>query len=45
MEHTIPNPDKVAAAKALFGILPNDVDLSQAQEERLLPDEKEESKS
>lgn len=27
--------DKVAAAKALFGLLPNDTDLDKAREERL----------
>lgn len=32
---TTAKPDKVAAAKALFGILPSNVDLSEAREERL----------
>ena len=32
---TTAKPDKVAAAKALFGILPSDVDLDRAKEERL----------
>jgi hypothetical protein len=30
-----PKPDKVIAAYALFGILPSDVDLDSAREERL----------
>ncbi|MCD8238872.1 MAG: type II toxin-antitoxin system Phd/YefM family antitoxin [Clostridiales bacterium] len=29
-------PDKAAAAKALFGILPSDIDLDKAREERLM---------
>lgn len=32
---TTAKPDKVAAAKALFGLLPKDVDLNTAREERL----------
>lgn len=32
---TTAKPDKVAAAKALFGFLPNDVDLGKAREDRL----------
>ena len=32
---TTAKPDKVAAAKALFGLLPKDVDLDKAREERL----------
>lgn len=32
---TTAKPDKVAAAKALFGILPNNVDLDEAREDRL----------
>ena len=32
---TTAKPDKVAAAKALFGLLPSDVDLDKAREERL----------
>lgn len=32
---TTAKPDKVAAAKALFGILPNDVNLDESREERL----------
>lgn len=32
---TSARPDKTAAAKALFGILPADVDLDGAREERL----------
>ena len=32
---TTAKPDKVAAAKALFGILPSDVNLDDSREERL----------
>jgi prevent-host-death family protein len=32
---TSAKPDKVAAAKALFGFLPSDADLDKAREERL----------
>lgn len=32
---TTAKPDKVAAAKALFGILPSNVDVDEAKEERL----------
>lgn len=32
---TTAKPDKVAAAKALFGILPSDVNLDESREERL----------
>lgn len=32
---TTAKPDKVAAAKALFGILPNNVDLDETREDRL----------
>ena len=32
---TTAKPDKVAAAKALFGILPGDVNIEQSREERL----------
>lgn len=32
---TSARPDKMASAKALLGILPADVDLSEAREERL----------
>lgn len=32
---TTAKPDKVAAAKALFGILPSDVNAGEAREERL----------
>lgn len=32
---TTAKPDKVAAAKALFGILPSDVNLDEAREDRL----------
>lgn len=32
---TSAKPDKMASAKALFGILPADVDLNSAREERL----------
>lgn len=32
---TTAKPDKVAAAKALFGILPSNVDVDEAREERL----------
>lgn len=32
---TTAKPDKVAAAKALFGILSSDVDLNKAKEDRL----------
>lgn len=32
---TTAKPDKVAAAKALFGILPSDVNADEAREERL----------
>ena len=32
---TSARPDKAASAKALFGILPGDVDLNSAREERL----------
>ena len=31
---TTAKPDKVAAAKALFGILPSDVDIEKSREER-----------
>ena len=33
---TTAKPDKVAAAKALFGILPNDVNLDDEREARLV---------
>lgn len=32
---TTAKPDKVAAAKALFGILPSNVDVDETKEERL----------
>lgn len=32
---TTAKPDKVAAAKALFGILPSNVNVDEAREERL----------
>ncbi len=32
---TTAKPDKVAAAKALFGILPSDVSIDEAREDRL----------
>ena len=32
---TTAKPDKVAAAKALFGILPSDVNIDEAREDRL----------
>lgn len=32
---TTAKPDKVAAAKALFGILPSDVSIDESREERL----------
>ena len=32
---TTAKPDKVAAAKALFGILPSDINADEAREERL----------
>ena len=32
---TTAKPDKVAAAKALFGILPSNVNLDEAREDRL----------
>lgn len=32
---TTAKPDKIAAAKALFGSLPNSIDLDKAREERL----------
>lgn len=32
---TTAKPDKVAAAKALFGLLPGDVNVDEAREERL----------
>lgn len=32
---TTAKPDKVAAAKALFGILPRDVNVDESREERL----------
>ena len=32
---TTAKPDKVAAAKALFGILPGDANLDESREERL----------
>jgi len=33
---TSTRPNRIASAKALFGILPSDVDLDNAREERLM---------